>query len=157
MSALGGIYAALKAEIGADAGVAALLAAEPVTGVGVNGRGVYDDGGAPQATQAKPLSVISPYVTVGAGTEVPQSTFGSRGWNCTVQIKVTGLSESVGQAIVGALSGLLFPNSPSPKYLAVPGFSSTWVHEFTVQPTLVSSLAGIVTREVPVIVRVFAT
>lgn len=148
MSALGGIYAALKTLIAADATTAALLAST-VAWQGTNGKAVYDDGAAPQGG-------LMPYITVGAGTEVPFSSFRSRGWNCTVQVKVTAQgTEATGQAIVSALSALFYPTAPL--YVAIGGFTSCWVEEFTVQPTLVTTIAGVVTREWPVILRVYAT
>jgi hypothetical protein len=149
MSALGGVYSALKTAIAADSGVAALLAAAPFAGAGVNGKAVYDEGAVPQ------LSAV-PYLTVGAGTEFPQSTFRSRGWNCTVQVKVTARgSEASGHAIVEALSALLLP--PGPYELTVIGFTRSWVDEFTLQPTLIELIAGVTTRSWPVILRVMAT
>jgi hypothetical protein len=97
-----------------------------------------------------------PWITVGAGTEIPFSSFRSRGWNCTVQVKVTAQgTEATGQAIVAALSALFMP--PGPFYITVAGFTSSWVDEFSVQPTLVTVVAGVVTREWPVILRVYAT
>lgn len=156
MSALGGIYAALKTACGTDGTVAALLASSPGAWAGVNGKAVYDDGAAPQPTQASPLSTLTPWLTVGAGTEVPFVTFRSRGWECTVQVKVTWQGpEATGQAIVRALSSLLVPASPL--YLTVTGFTSSWVHELAPQQTLLSTIGGVVTRECPVILRVYAT
>lgn len=150
MSALGNIYGALKTLIAADATTAALLASSPGAWSGTNGKAVYDDGAAPQGSSM-------PWITVGAGTEVPESTFRSRGWNCTIQVKVTAQgSEAVGHAIVRALSALLMPE-PGPRELTVSGFVSCPVTEFTLQQTLVTTLAGQVTREWPVILRVFAT
>ncbi len=149
MSALGLVYTALKTAIATDATTAALIASSPGTWAGVSGKAVYDDGGAPQGG-------TMPWVTVGAGTEIPQSTLRARGWNCTVQVKVTAQgTEATGQAIVQALSALLFPDAP--KYLTVTGFTRCWVDEFTQQPTLVTTVAGVVTREWPVILRVYAT
>lgn len=149
MSALGGIYAALKTLIGSDATTAALLGKEPFAGAGVNGKGVYDEGAAPQAA-------VFPFVTVGAGTEVPFTTHGSRGWNCTVQIKVIGQgSEAAGLAIVAALSDLLFPLPR--RRLTVAGYSDTWVDDFSVVPSLTETVAGVATKSWPVIVRVIAT
>ena len=156
MSALGGVIAALKTLCAADAGVAALLANSPGAWAGVNGKAVYDDGAAPQPTQALPMSTLTPWITVGAGTEIPQGTLVRRGWDCTVQIKVTAQGpESVGLAVVAALSALLFPDGTR-RTLTVAGFPTCAVMEFTVQPTLVSTVGGLVTREVPVIVRVYA-
>jgi hypothetical protein len=149
MSALGLVYTALKTAIAADATTAALLASSPGAWAGVSGKAVYDDGGAPQGG-------TMPWITVGAGTEFPLNTFRSQGWNCTVQVKVTAQgTEAEGQAIVRALSALLFPEEPV--YLTVDGFTSCWVDEFAQQPTLVTTLASVVTREWPVILRVFAT
>lgn len=148
MSALGGIYTALKTLIGADATTAALLAASPGAWVGTNGKAIYDDGAAPQAGSM-------PYLTIGAGTEIPMSSLAQNGWNCTLQVKVTAQgAEAIGQAIVNSLSALLFPMPR--RYLTVAGFSTAVIQEFIVQPTLVTTIAGVVTREWPVILRVYA-
>lgn len=150
MSALGVIQAALKTLIATDAATAALLANSPGAWAGTSGKAVYDDGAAPQGSSM-------PWVTVGVGTEIPQSTFRTRGWNCTVQAKVTAQgAESVGLAVIAALSALLMPNG-GPRTLTVPGFTSAWVHDFAVQSTLVTTIGGVVTREWPVILRVMAT
>lgn len=155
MAALGGIYAALKALIAADSGVAALIANAPAGKGG--GKAIYDDGDAPQASSVQPFSTLSPYLTIGAGTEIAFSTFRKRGWNCTVQVKVVWSgAESTGIAIANALSTLLFQDG-GPTTLTVSGFASSWVDDFSLQPTLVTTVAGVVTRELPVIVRVIAT
>lgn len=154
MSALGGVYAALKTLIAATPAVTSLLATAPVALGG--GAAIYDDGAAPQPTQAQPLSTLTPWLTVGAGTEVPFSTFRSRGWNCTVQVKLTGqISEAAGQTILAALSALLLPSDP--RYLTVAGFPSSWVDEANQQTPLVETIGGVLTRSWPVIVRVYAT
>jgi hypothetical protein len=141
--ALGAVYAALRALLAADAPLVALLATAPVTG----GAAIYDEGGAPQ------LGTM-PYLTIGAGTMVPFDTFQLMGWNCTVQIKAVGqISEAAGQAIVARLAALLSRG----RSLTVSGYTSAWCDEFQVQPTIVTTVAGIVTREWPVILRVFAT
>jgi hypothetical protein len=156
MSALGGVYAALKTLIATDATTAALIASAPFPGLGVSGKAVYDDGAAPQPTQVVPMSSLTPYVTIGAGTAIQASGFRARGWNCTVQVKVTAQgSEATGQEIVRMLSALLLPNAP--RYLTVTGFTSSWVEDFTPQPTLVTVIGAVVTREWPIIVRVYAT
>lgn len=150
MSALGLVYTALKTAIAGDATTAALLASSPGAWAGVNGKAVYDDGGAPQGG-------TMPWITVGAGTEFPQNTLRARGWNCTVQVKVTAQgSEATGQAIVRALSVLLAPEE-APLFLTIDGFTRCWVDEFSQQGTLVTTLASVVTREWPVILRVYAT
>jgi hypothetical protein len=149
MSALGGIYTALKTLIATDA-TAALLANAPFSGAGgsPNTKAVYDDGAAPQGGSY-------PLIVVGAGTSVQASSLGSRGWNCTVQIKPIAQSTTTVQAIVTALSTLLMPIPP--RTLTVAGFTSCWVDDFTEQPALIEVIAGVPTRSVPIIVRVYAT
>lgn len=148
MSALGYVYTALKTLIGSDVTTIALLAPEPFSGAGVNGKAIYDDGRAPQ-------SATMPRVSVGAGTEIPAATLGANGWNCTVQVKATAQgSEATGQAIVAALSALLFPMPR--RTLSVAGFSSVVIQEFTVQPSLATVVAGVPVWEWPVILRVLA-
>lgn len=147
---MGGIHGALKTLIATDSATAALLANAPGAWAGTSGKAVYDDQTAPQGS-------AMPWVTVGAWTENLFSGFQKRGWNCTGQVKVTAqLSEEAGQDIVKALSILLAPDS-GPRYLTVAGFPSTWVDDVSVQPTLVTTVSGVVTREWPVIVRVIAT
>lgn len=156
MSAIGGIHAALKTLIATDGATAALIANAPFPAAGVSGKAVYDDGSAPQPTQVTPMSALAPWVTVGAWTEVPFGVLGSRAWDCTGQVKVTAQgTEAQGQAIVAALSALLF--SLPPTYLTVAGFASCCIVEFQVQPVLLETLAGVLTRSWPVIVRVYAT
>lgn len=149
MSALGGVYAALKALIGADATTAALLANSPGAWAGVNGKAIYDDGAAPQGS-------AMPWITIGAGTEIPQGTHGRNGWNCTLQVKVASQGPAAtGEAIVAALSALLFPVGR--RYLTVTGFGTAVIGEFSRQPELISQVAGVTTREWPLILRVYAT
>lgn len=152
MSALGGIYTALKTLIATDATVAALLANAPFSGAGgsPNTKAVYDDGAAPQvATGGYPL------ITIGAGTSVQASTLGARGWNCTVQVKPIAQSTATVQSIVTALSALLMPVPP--RTLTVAGFTSCWVDDFNEQPALIELVGGVPTRSVPILVRVYAT
>jgi hypothetical protein len=154
MSALGSVFTALKTLIAATPSVTSLLAAAPAALGG--GPAIYDDGAAPQPTQAAPLSTLTPWLTIGAGTEIQSSALRKRGWNCTLQVKVTALgNEAVGQAIVRALSALLAPDGGA-TYLTVVGFESSWVDDFSVQSTLVSTIGGAVTREWPIILRVYA-
>lgn len=152
---LGAVYAAVKAEIAADVATAALLANAPAARGG--GKAIYDDGEAPQPTQAVPMSTLTPLVTVGAGTAVQSSTLRKRGWNCSVQVKVIAQgTEATVQAIVAALSALFLPE-PGAKYVTVAGFTSSWVADVSVQPTLLELVGGVTTRSVPVILRVYAT
>ncbi|HJT96614.1 MAG TPA: DUF3168 domain-containing protein [Mycobacterium sp.] len=150
MSALGGIYTALKTLIATDATIAALLANAPFSGAGgsPNTKAVYDDGAAPQ-------NGSFPYITIGAGTSTQASSLGARGWNCTIQVKPIAQSTATGQALVTALSALLMPVPP--RTLTVSGLTSCWVDDFNEQPPLIETIAGVPTRSVPIIVRVYAT
>src|SRR5688572_20067761 len=117
MSATAGVVTALKALIATDATVAALLANAPFSGAGgsPNTKAVYDEHYAPQAT-------AFPRIMVGAATAVQASTLGSRGWNCTVQVKPIAQSTATVRSIVTALSTLLMPIPP--RTLTVAGFTS---------------------------------
>jgi hypothetical protein len=125
-----------------------LLAARPA-GFGA-GVAIYDEGGAPQQ------SGVLPYVTVGAGTQIPAHTMGPDGsarygWNCTLQIKaVSQNSEASVLAIMSEVAKAL----PDGKELTLSGYANAWADEFTLQPTLIEILAGVVTRSAPAIVRV---
>lgn len=142
------IYAALKAELAAAVPVTGLISTKPAGAGG--GPAVYDEGGVHQ-------QATMPYVTIGAGTQVPFHTMGAYGapkwgWNCTLQIKVIGqVSEAAGLGILSAIIGVLYHG----RTLTVPGYSSAWCDEFTVQPTIVTTQAAVVTREWPGILRVY--
>lgn len=159
MSAIDVVHPALKTLIAATAGVTSLLATAPVALGG--GPAIYDDGAAPQPTQATPLSSLTPWLTIGAWTEIQSSALRKRGWNLTGQVKVTAQgttaqgTEAVGQAIVRQLSSLLMPDTGA-KYLTVSGFESCWVDDFSVQPALISTVGGPLTREWPILLRVYA-
>lgn len=153
MSAIGVVHPALKTLIAATSGVTSLLATAPAALGG--GPAIYDDGAAPQPTQATPMSTLTPWLTIGAWTEIQSSALRRRGWNLTGQVKVTAQgSEAVGQAIVRALSALLMPDDGA-KYLTVAGFTC-WVADFSVQPTLIGTVGGPLTREWPILLRVYA-
>lgn len=150
MSALGGIYTALKTLIATDTAVAALIVNAPFVGAGgsVNAKAVYDDGLAPQGGSY-------PLVAVGAGTSAQASSLASLGWNCTVQVKPIGKATDNVQGIVTVLSALLLTIPRRP--LTVPGFPSCWIEDVSEQPALYEIVAGVPTRSVPLIVRVYAS
>lgn len=147
---LGPIYAALKALMAAYAPLTTLLAVKPL---GTNVPAIYDDGSVPQAA-------TMPYLTVGAGTQVPWHTMGDAndpnakrwGWNCTLQIKAVGQgNEASGLAILSKVATVLKAGTT----LTLTGYGSAYVDDdFTVQPTIVTTLAGVTTREWPAILRV---
>jgi hypothetical protein len=141
------IYATLKALLVAYAPLTALISTKPA-GAG-SGPAVYDEGNVHQ-------QATMPYLTMGAGTQVPDHTMGAFdsakwGWNCTLQIKVVGqVIESQGLLILSKVAELLYQG----RELNVSGYGSAWCDEFTVQPTISTTLAGVVTREFPAILRV---
>jgi hypothetical protein len=107
-----------------------------------------------------------PYLTVGAGTQVPSHTFGDAndptakryGWNCTVQIKGVGqgnisASEGVGLAIMSKVLTVVKEGTP----LTLAGYDSAWCDESQIFPTIITTLAGVTTREWPVILRVYCS
>lgn len=144
---LGPIYSALKALLAASAPLSALLSTKAIGGAPA----IYDDGSVPQSS-------TMPYLTIGLGTQIPWHTMGepsaSRyGWECTVQIKAVGQgSEASGLAILSEVAAVCYEG----KGLGLSGYGSSWCDEFTVQPTLVTTLSGVITREWPAILRVFA-
>lgn len=142
---LGSIYATLKTLLSASAPLAGLLATKTLGGTPA----IYDEGAVPQGS-------AMPYLTIGAGTQVPFHTMGAPndpryGWNCTLQIKAVGQgNEASGLAILSAVVGVAYDG----RLLNLPGYGSSWCDEFTVQPTLVTTVAGVTTREWPGILRV---
>ena len=143
---LGAVYTTLKALLAAHAPLAALLATKTIGGTPA----VYDEG--ETAVQNAKL----PYLTVGAGTQIPMHTMGPNGsprygWNCTVQVKgVAQGSETSLLAIMSEVAEVLYDG----RDLGLAGYATSWCEEFTIQPTLIEILAGVVTRSSPVIVRV---
>lgn len=150
MSALGGIYTALKTLIANDATVAGLIANAPFAGAGgsPNAKAVYDDGTVPQGA-------TYPLVTVGAGASVEASSLRTVGWNCTVQVKPIAQSTATVQAIVAAISAALRPGG-NPVELTVTGFPVCRVAEISEVPQLIELIAGATVKSVPMIVRVYA-
>lgn len=145
---LGPIYTALKALMAAYAPLTTLLA---IKTLGTNVPAIYDEGSVPQAS-------AMPYLTVGAGTQVPWHTMGVAasarwGWNTTVQIKAVGQgTEATGLAILSQVAVVLYGG----RDLTLAGYNSAWIDDdFNVHPTIVTTLAGVTTREWPAILRVF--
>jgi hypothetical protein len=126
---LGSIYAALKTALAGAAPLAALISTKRIGGAPA----VYDEGEA--AVQGATL----PYVTVGAGTQVPFHTMGPvgsarYGWNCTVQVKaVSQGTEAASLAILSQVAVALYEG----RDLGLAGYATSWVEEFTVVPTLI--------------------
>lgn len=154
---LGPIYAALKTLLAAHAPLTALIAVKPI-GVGP---AIYDDGAVPQAATVPvpPATSWLPYLTIGAGTQVPDHTMGDAndanakrfGWNCTLQIKAVGqITEAAGLTILSKVATALKEGTA----LTLAGYGSAWCDEFTVFPTIVTVQAGVTTREWPAILRV---
>ena len=147
---LGPIYTAIKALLAAYAPLTALLGVKTLGGAPA----IYDEGGVPQSA----TSTVGwlPYLTIGAGTQIPEHTIGPAssakyGWNCTFQIKAVGqIADAAGLAIVSQVAVVLYHD----RDVNLAGYGSGWIDEFTVQPTLHTIQAGVTTREWPVIVRV---
>jgi len=149
--ALSAIYTALKTLMVAYAPLTALLAVKPL---GVSVPAIYDEGSVPQAA-------TMPYLTIGAGTQTPWHTMGDAndptakrwGWNSTLQIKAVGQgNEASGLAILSQVATVLYGG----RNLTLAGYNTAWIDDdFNVQPTLVTTLAGVTTREWPAILRVF--
>lgn len=143
---LGPIYTALKALMAAYVPLTGLLAVKPL---GVAVPAIYDDGSVPQLA-------TMPYLTIGAGTQVPDHTMGMSnlaryGYNCTLQIKAVGQgNEASGLAIMNQVQALLYDG----RELNIAGYGSSWTEQFILHPTIVTTLAGVTTREWPAILRV---
>ena len=141
---LGSIYAAVKALLAANTSLTALISTKPL-----GGAAIYDEGGVVQAA-------TMPYLAIGAGTQVPNHTMGGLaaaryGWNCTFQIKATGQgSEAAGLAIMSQVASILKEGTS----LGLAGYAYSFVDEFTMQPTIVTTQAAVITREWPAILRV---
>lgn len=148
------VYTAIKALLVGDAAVTALLATKVIGGTPA----VYDEG-EPAVQGAK-----YPYVTVGAGTQVPEHTFGAHGtpkygWNCTVQIKAVSQGRSPAGAfipgnpesvILSGVAGVLYEG----RDLTLDGYSEAYCEEFTIPATLIEIIAGVTTRSAAGILRV---
>ena len=146
---LGPIYVAVKALLAAHAPLTALLGVKALGGTPA----IYEEGSVPQSA----TSTVGwlPYLTIGAGTQIPAHTMGPAntakyGWNCTFQVKGVGqVSEAAGAAIRSQVAVVLYED----RDLNLAGYGSSWVEEFTAHPTIVTIQAGVTTREWPVIVR----
>lgn len=142
------MYAAIKTILAASSGLTALLAVKPIG----TGPAIYDDGSVPQAATFA-------YLTIGAGTQTPDHAMGEDGlarfgWNCTLQVKAVGQgSEASGLAIMSEVAKALKPGTA----LTLAGYTRAWVEDFVLFPTLVSTEAGIVTRQWPAILRAIAS
>jgi hypothetical protein len=143
---LGKIYTSVKALLAAHAPLTALLATKPVG----SGAAIYDDGAVPQAA-------TMPYLTIGAGVQLPWNTMGETGmprygWECSFQVKGTAqISETNGMNLMTQVAAAL----PDGKELSIAGYGSGWVEQFTLQPTLITLVAGVATREWPAILRAY--
>lgn len=130
----------------ADTALTALIASKPSARGG--GPAIYDDGDAPQGA-------TMPYLTIGAWTQVPFHNLSpsgdAYGWNCTCQIKATGQRSSVLYDVLSAVMAV----TPQGQALTVTGYNSAWTDEANLQPILKSILGGIVTYELPMILRVY--
>lgn len=152
--ALGGIYAAVRSELLDDADLEDLLAPDKRD---PNLPAMYPEG-------AVPAGALRPYLTIGAGTQIPSHTMGRPtdprwGWDCTIQIK--SVSQAAGEeqnmAILDLVGKVLYDGleldvdvggSPAATY------ENAWCDEWVVQPTIVGVDAGITIRETPAILRV---
>jgi hypothetical protein len=146
---LGPIYTALKALMAAYAPLTTLLAVKTLGGTPA----IYDEGSVPQGS-------AMPYVLIGLGTQIPWHTMGDAndaaakrwGWNSTVQIKAVGQgTEASGLVILSKIATALKEGTT----LTLTGYGSAYCDEFLVQPTIITTSAGVTTREWPAILRVF--
>lgn len=153
--AIPSIDSALRAILVADATLTGLIASKPVARGG--GPAIYADGEVPSGA-------LFPYLTIGAWTQVPFHSFSpdgspgldGYGWNCTGQIKAvgqqySGKTEMDVQRIMSAIFAVL----PDGLGLTISGYDAPCVAEFNLQPAIKTQLAGVVTIEVPAIIRVY--
>lgn len=153
--AIPAIDTALRALLVADATVVARLSTKPTARGG--GPAIYSDGEVPSGA-------TFPYLTIGAWTQVKEHAFSpdgspglsGYGWNCTGQVKAVGqLSAGRTETTLHNVMSAVFTALPNGRTLSVSGYSSGWVDEFTLFPAIKTTLAGVVTIEVPAIVRVY--
>jgi hypothetical protein len=141
------IYRALRA---------LMVAYTPLTSRLASAGAIYADGAVPQGA-------AMPYLTMGAATQVRSNRFGATtvahafpkvGWNCTLMIKAVGQGkgEETGLAIMHEVGTVLREGTT----LTLAGYDSAFVDEFELHPTIITTLAGVVTREWPAILRVRA-
>ncbi len=130
------IYRAIRALLVADGTLTGLIATAPAAVGG--GPGVYAEG-------AVPPGATLPYLTLGAGTQVPDHTMGGSGsgrwgWNCTVQLKAVSQGKGDDQAlgIMGAAGQVLYDNRP----LTVTGYTQAACDEWNQQPTIITTVAA---------------
>ena len=149
--AIPAIETAVRALLVADATVVSRLSTRPTARGG--GPAIYTDGDVPSGA-------TFPYLTIGAWTQIgshnlaPDSS--GYGWNCTGQLKAVGqLSANKNETTLLNLMSAVFAALPQGRRLSVPGYSSGWTDEFTLQPSIKTTLAGVVTIEVPAILRVY--
>lgn len=154
--AIPAIDSALRTLLVAEPSLTALIATKPSARGG--GPAIYADG-------EVPTGQTFPYLTIGAWTQNKFHRFSPSGspgegsgwgWNCTGVVKVVGQlvggrTETTFQQILTEVFGAL----PEGERLNVEGYSSAWVHEWSLQPAIKTTLAGIVTIEVPAILRVY--
>lgn len=142
--ALEKIYPALKSLLSGYAPLAALLARKTIDG----SPAIYDEGEV--AVQGSPV----PYLTIGAGTQVPEHTMGPAGrygWNCTVQVKAVGKgTEAQVLAIMSQVGQVLYDG----RDITLAGYTEAWCSDYVIVPTLIENVSGVVTRSTPAIVRV---
>lgn len=130
--------------LAADTSLVALLASKPSSKGG--GPAIYEDG---EVAQGQTF----PYLTIGAWTQVPFHNLGQGyGWNCTGQIKAVGQrsNASVAAVLSAALAVL-----PEGQEISVDGYTTSCLGEANVQPAIKTTLAGVVTIEIPAIIRVY--
>jgi hypothetical protein len=132
----------------ADTALAGLLASKPTPRGG--GPAIYVDGDVYQGQ-------TFPYLTIGAWTQVPFHNLSpdgtGYGWNCTVQIKATGQRSPDLYDVMSAVFGIV----PHGQACQIDGYDSGWFDECNLQPILKSTLAGVVTYELPAILRVYVS
>lgn len=154
--AIPAIDSALRALLVADAGLVALIASKPAARGG--GPAIYADGEVPSGA-------TFPYLTVGAWTQVPFHRFSPTGspgegsgwgWNCTGQIKAVGqLAAGKSETTLLNVMSEVWSALPHGESLDVDGYNSAWIDEFNLFPSIKTTLGGVVTIEVPAIVRVY--
>ncbi len=147
------LYTAIKALLVADSALTAMIATKVIGG----SPAVYNEG------EAAVQGARFPYLTVGAGTQVPEHTFGAHGtpkygWNCTVQIKAVSQGRSpAGVFIPGSHESVLMSAVANVLYddrdLNLPDYSESYCSEFTIPTTLIETIAGVLTRSAVAIVR----
>lgn len=140
------VLTAVRAVLVADATLAATLATAPAALGG--GPAIY-------AEDAVPQGATFPYLTLGAPTEIPWNTMGTKDlpkWGSQATFQVKALSKETADdgnyTRIARVKTLLDGET-----LTVPGYASAWTEFETAAAPFTEIVGGVVIRQFPVIFR----